>query len=101
MVKQIRRSDDGSYHIKGKTFPELVGSRVQVHNGNAYKTPGGLTSDGRIKHKWGRIVSKPKHVTASKEQRLKKHGYTAKKGKFGAVKTRKSRSKSMKSKSKK
>ena len=98
MVKQIRRSDDGNYHIKGKTYPELVGSRAQVHNGTAYKTPGGLTSADLLKNKWGRIVSKSKHESASKEQRLKKHGYTAKKGKFGAVKTRKSRSKSIKSK---
>ena len=39
-----------------------------------------------MKNKWGRIVSKKKHMTAKKEKRLQKHGYTAKKGKFGAVK---------------
>lgn len=91
MVKQIRRSEDGMYHIKQATYPELVGSRAQVHNGTAYKTPGGLTSGDLIKNKWGRIVSKAKHESASKEQRLKKHGYTAKKGKFGAVKMSKTR----------
>ena len=102
MVNQIRRSQDGMYHIKQATYPELVGSRAQVHNGTAYKTPGGLTSGDLIKNKWGRIVSKAKHESAKKENRLKKHGYTAKKGKFGAVKMSKSKkskkSKTMKSK---
>jgi hypothetical protein len=102
MVNQIRRSQDGMYHIKQATYPELVGSRAQVHNGTAYKTPGGLTTGDLIKNKWGRIVSKAKHESAKKENRLKKHGYTAKKGKFGAVKMSKSKkskkSKTMKSK---
>lgn len=102
MVNQIRRSQDGMYHIKQATYPELVGSRAQVHNGTAYKTPGGLTTGDLIKNKWGRIVSKAKHDSAKKENRLKKHGYTAKKGKFGAVKMSKSKkskkSKTMKSK---
>jgi hypothetical protein len=49
-------------------------------------------------NKWGRIVSRKKHATAKKEKRLMKHGYTAKKGKFGYVKmgskkSRKSRKK--------
>jgi hypothetical protein len=39
-----------------------------------------------IMNKNGRIVSMKKHKTAKKEKRLVKHGYTAKKGKFGAVK---------------
>ena len=44
-------------------------------------------------NKWGRIVSSKKHITAKKEKRLEKHGYFAKKGKFGYVKrkTRKNR----------
>lgn len=100
MVKQIRRSDDGMYHIKNKTFEELVGSRAQVHNETAYKTPGGLTKDGLMKNKWGRIVSKAKYETAKKENRLKKYGFTAKKGKFGMIKMKK-RGKTMKKKSKK
>ena len=37
-------------------------------------------------NKWGRIVSRKKHVTAKKEKRLQKYGYFAKKGKFGYVK---------------
>jgi len=44
-------------------------------------------------NKWGRIVSAKKHYTAKKEKRLQKHGFFAKKGKFGYVKksTRKNR----------
>ena len=38
------------------------------------------------KNKNGEIVSKKKHRTAKKEKRLEKHGYFAKKGKFGYVK---------------
>jgi hypothetical protein len=37
-------------------------------------------------NKWGRIVSRKKHVTAKKEKRLEKAGYFAEKGKFGYVK---------------
>jgi hypothetical protein len=36
-------------------------------------------------NKHGRIVSAKKHATAKREKRLAKHGWTAKKGKFGAV----------------
>jgi len=36
-------------------------------------------------------VSKAKYDFEKGYKRLKKHGYTAKKGKFGAVKTRKAR----------
>ena len=50
------------------------------------KTSGGLTKGHLVMNKHGRIVSKKKHATAKKEKRLQKHGYTAKKGKFGAVK---------------
>ena len=81
------------YHLNGKKFKELFGSRQQVHNGTAYKTTGELTKKDFVMNKWGRIVSSKKHITAKKEKRLEKHGYFAKKGKFGYVKrkTRKTR----------
>jgi hypothetical protein len=63
-----------------------IGTRRMVYTGTADNTSGGLAKKDLIKNKWGRIVSRSKHETAKKEQRLKKHGYTAKKGKFGAVK---------------
>jgi len=66
----------------------MIGTRRQVHLGTADHTSGGLTKKDLIKNRWGRIVSRSKYETAKKEQRLKKYGYTAKKGKFGAVKIR-------------
>ena len=71
-----------------------VGSRAQVWHGNADHTTGGLTRKQLMMNKWGRIVSRKKHITAKRENRLKKAGYYAKKGEFGSVKkdvTRKSR----------
>lgn len=47
-MKRPTRSDDGMYHIKGKKYPELFGSRIQVFRGNAYKTTGDLTADKLI-----------------------------------------------------
>ena len=84
---------DGKYHIKGKVFELLIGTRAQVWHGTAYKTSGGLLKDELFQNKNGRIVSKAKHNTAKKEQRLLKHGFGTKKGKFGFVKvSKKSRS---------
>lgn len=90
-MKRPTRQEDGTYQVKGKKFEELFGSRAQVMNETAYKTTGGLVKNDLLKNKWGRIVSAKKHKTAKKEQRLKKHGYTAKKGKFGPVKMNKSK----------
>ena len=80
------RSEDGTYHIYGKQYNELVGSRAQVWNRTAYKTSGNLTRRNLMRNKWGRIVSAAKHRTAKKEKRLEKNGYFAKKGEFGVVK---------------
>jgi hypothetical protein len=93
-MKKPTRQPDGFYHIDGKKYPELFGSRTQVHNGTAYKTSGGLTKTQLVMNKWGRIVSAKKYKTAKKERRLEKHGFFAQKGKFGYVKktARKSRS---------
>lgn len=97
-MKRPVRQSDGKYHINGKTFKELFGSRQQVWNGTAYKTEGLLTRDKLMMNKWGRIVSKKKHATAKREHKLGKRlfkNYTAKKGKFGAVKKNGTRQKKM------
>ena len=75
------------------THQQTIGTRAQVWHETAYKTSGGLTRFDLIMNKHGRVVSVKKHNTAKREKRLLKHGYTAKKGKFGAVKigARKSR----------
>lgn len=96
MHKSLKQSD-GKYHVKGSKYELLVGSRAQVHHGTAYKTAGGLKKENLLQNKNGRFVSKKKHETAKREKRLEKHGFFAKKGKFGMVRgtpkgsTRKSR----------
>jgi hypothetical protein len=86
MVKKHMKSSDGMYHISGKKYEMLEGSRAQVAHKTAFKTAGGLTLDNILMNKHGRYVSKKKHFTAKRENRLKKAGYGTVKGKFGAVK---------------
>ena len=85
-MKKNMKASDGKYHINGKIYDLLEGSRAQVHHGTAYKTPGGLKKQDLFYNKHGRVVSRKKHLTAKKEKRLEKYGFFAKKGKFGAVK---------------
>ena len=80
------KHSDGMYHIKGKKYELLIGSRAQVMHGTAYKTNGGLKKEQLMKNKNGLIVSRKKHNTAKREKRLEKYGYFTKKGKFGYVK---------------
>ena len=65
-----------------------IGSRREVFNGTAKRTSDGLEKTHLLKNKYGRIVSKKKHITAKKEKRLVKFGYGAKKGKFGFVRVK-------------
>ena len=97
-MRKQHKAADGKYHINGSTFEYLVGTRAQVYHGTAYKTSGGLLKKDLVQNKRGRIVSKKKLETAKREKRLEKHGYFAKKGKFGAVRgsPRKSAKKSSK-----
>ena len=69
-----------------KTF----GSRAEVMHGTAKKTSGGLVKGDLKYNKWGSIVSRRKSVLANKQKHLAKAGWTAKKGKFGAVCMKKS-----------
>ena len=69
MPKRHTKQPDGKYHVDGKTFDSLVGSRAQVYHGTVYKTTGGLTKKDLFQNKHGRIVSASKHVTASRLQR--------------------------------
>jgi hypothetical protein len=84
-MKKPYRQADGFYHVDGKKYKTLFGSREQVMNGTVHKTTGGLTKEDLVMNKWGRIVSAKKFKTAKKEMRLQKYGFFAKKGKFGAV----------------
>ena len=64
----------------------IIGSRAEVWHGSAKKTSGGLTKAQLMKNKAGRIVSRKKHFSAKKDNRLVKAGYKTKKGQFGFVK---------------
>ena len=83
---RLRKGQDGKYHLDGQSCEKGIGTRAQVWHGTACKTSGGLTKKNLFMNKNGRIVSRKKHLTAKKEKRLEKHGYFAKKGKFGMVK---------------
>jgi hypothetical protein len=72
--------------VSGKSYEALIGTRAQVWHGTAYKTSGGLTKNNIMQNKNGRIVSRAKHASAKRENRLVKAGYGTQKGKFGAVK---------------
>ncbi len=81
------KAADGKYHIQGKTYEVLEGSRAQVWHGTAYRTPGNLCKCELLMNKNGRIVSMRKHKTAKKENRLVKAGFLTKKGQFGHIKS--------------
>jgi len=97
-MTRYTKNSNGNYLINGHKYEMLEGSRAQVMHGSAYKTSGGLKKSDLLQNKNGRIVSKKKHTTAKKENRLVKAGYGTKKGQFGFVKIG---SKSSKGKSKK
>lgn len=85
-MTRFTKSAHGKYIVSGKSFDMLIGTRAQVWHGTAYKTSGGLTKGNILQNKNGRIVSRAKHASAKRENRLVKAGYGTQKGKFGAVK---------------
>ena len=84
-MTRFTRSANGKYVVQGKSYEMLIGTRAQVWHGTAYKTSGGLTKSDLLQNKNGRIVSRAKHATAKKENRLVKSGFGTKKGVFGYV----------------
>jgi len=67
---------------KAKKIP-AVGSKLQVWNGSAKHTSGGLYRKDLMHTKHGRIVSRKKHALGRKSlKHLVKAGYKAKKGTF-------------------
>lgn len=60
------------------------GTRAQVMNGTAMRTPGGLRKKDLKYNKNGRIVSRKQSARAKRENRLVKSGYVTKKGEFGS-----------------
>ena len=89
-MKKHHKGSDGKYHINGKKYEMLVGSRAQVWHGTAYKTsydrpkPTGqaLTRAHLKKNKHGRIVSLAKSKKGPQMlKRLHNKGYFTRKGK--------------------
>lgn len=67
-----------------KNVKQTVGSRAQVMNRSALRTPGGLTRKDLKYNKQGRIVSRKKSMSAKRDNRLVKAGYVTTKGEFGS-----------------
>ena len=95
MVKRHSKGADHKYHINGKKFEQLVGSRAQVYHGTAFKTSssavkpkGDALAKKHLKmNKHGRIVSAAKSAKGPMMlKRLTSKGYFTRKGHFGAVK---------------
>lgn len=68
-------------------FKTIIGSRAEVWHGTAKHTSGGLTKSHLMKNKSGRIVSRKKHLSAKRDNRLVKAGFKTRKGHFGFVKS--------------
>jgi hypothetical protein len=83
--KNTRRNNNSGMEMMGGA-KLTVGTKAQVWHGTAKHTSGGLTKKDLMKHK-GKIVSRRKHAAGLKAiKRLRKLGYTAKKGKFSLFK---------------
>ena len=63
----------------------VVGTRAQVWHGTADRTSGGLRKKDLFKSDAGNLRSKKASRSAKKNKNLEKAGWTAVKGKFGAV----------------
>lgn len=65
-----KADEDGVYHIGGAAYEILRGTRVDVWNGRAYQTTGGVPKSGLIINRNGKIVSKIKSVEGYKNNRF-------------------------------
>ena len=66
---------------------KTVGTKLEVWKGKAKHTSGGLTKKDLMKNKRGKVISIKKYEAGLKAmKRLKKMGYTTKKGQFGVFK---------------
>ena len=73
-TRQFQKLRDNLYHIDGKTYTILTGTREEVYNGVAYRTTGNLIkSDLTIGGKKNnQIVSVNKHIASKIDNRLNK-----------------------------
>jgi phage anti-repressor protein len=69
VVNEIRnkrqdRAADGFFHRDGQLYELLEGTRIDVWQGKAYKTSGGLIKKDLLLNKDGKIISKCKYIDA-------------------------------------
>jgi hypothetical protein len=64
-----RDKNDKKYHINGRIYKELYGTREEVWNYDAYHTRGELTRDYFMVGRDGKIVSKHKHTSCKENMR--------------------------------
>ena len=67
VINQIRkkrrdRHEDGFFHIDGRLYPILEGTRNEVWDCKAYQTSGGLIKTDFVINQHGKIVSKSKSI---------------------------------------
>ena len=75
VVNEIRnkrqdRAADGFFHRDGQLYELLEGTRIDVWQGKAYKTSGGLIKKDLLINKDGKIVSKCKYIDAIRNNHL-------------------------------
>jgi phage anti-repressor protein len=75
VVNEIRnkrqdRAADGFFHRDGQLYELLEGTRIDVWQGKAYKTSGGLIKKDLLLNKDGKIISKCKYIDAIRNSNL-------------------------------
>jgi hypothetical protein len=68
--KRQDRAADGFFHRDGQLYELLEGTRIDVWQGKAYKTSGGLIKKDLLINKDGNIVSKCKYIHAIRNNNL-------------------------------
>jgi prophage antirepressor-like protein len=68
-----RDKTDGKYHIEGKKYEKIRGTREEVWCGTAYQTTGELKKRDLEMNKYGRVVSKVKMITATIDNNFVKY----------------------------
>ena len=72
MPARHTRGKDKKYHINGKVYDELDGTRAKVMHHTAYRTTGGLKRKDLMYNKSRHIVSVKKHHQVQLESRYPK-----------------------------
>ena len=69
-LRRKTKAKDGFFHVEGKQYTLLTGTREEVWNDVAYHTPGGLTKTDLMIGNDGKIVSKVKCISSKLNNHL-------------------------------